>query len=131
MVVIPRLTMVNGTPITEILPPPTIARLIDRTIKGGAEIVSLLKTGSAFYAPGAAAAQMVDAVMRDRKRILPCAVRLEGEYGISGVVVGVPVKLGANGVERIYELRLTESEATALRRSADAVRGVLQAVAGR
>jgi malate dehydrogenase len=95
-------------------------------VKGGGEIVALLKTGSAFYAPGVATAQMVDAVILDRKRILPCAVRLDGEYGISGVVVGVPVKLGKNGIEQIIELKLTPEETAALKRSAAAVEELLQ-----
>lgn len=131
MVPLPRLCTVGGIPLAELLPQDQIERIVARTIQGGAEIVSLLKTGSAFYAPGAAAAQMADAVVRDLKRILPCAVRLEGEYGISGVVVGVPVKIGMQGVERIYELRLTETEAAALRRSADAVRDLMRATDGK
>jgi malate dehydrogenase len=126
MVVIPRLTMVNGTPITEILPPPTITRLIDRTIKGGAEIVSLLKTGSAFYAPSAAVVRMVEAVVLDKKKILTCATYLEGEYGIKDTVIGVPVKLGRNGIEQIIELALTGEEKTALVKSAKAVQQLIK-----
>jgi len=96
--------------------------LVERTVKGGDEIVSLLKTGSAFYAPAAATAQMVDAIILDKKEILPCAVYLEGEYGINGVVVGVPVKLGKKGIEQIIELELTPEEDAALKKSANAVR---------
>lgn len=126
MVVIPRLTMVNGTPITEILPQPTITRLIDRTIKGGAEIVSLLKTGSAFYAPSAAVVRMVEAVVLDKKKILTCATYLEDEYGIKDTVIGVPVKLGRDGIEQIIELALTGEEKTALVKSAEAVQQLIK-----
>lgn len=122
MVAIPRLTTVGGIPITELLPKETIDRIVDRTIKGGGEIVALLKTGSAYYAPAAAAAQMVEAILLDSKKILPCATYLDGEYGIKGVVVGVPVKLGRNGIEQIIELKLTPEESAALKKSADAVR---------
>lgn len=122
MVPIPRLTTVGGTPITELLPKETIDRIVDRTIKGGDEIVALLKTGSAYYAPAAATAQMIEAILLDKKKILPCAVYLEGEYGIKGAVVGVPVKLGRNGIEQIIELKLTPEESAALKKSADAVR---------
>ena len=130
MVPLPRLCTVGGIPLTELLSKEAIDRIVKRTIQGGAEIVSLLKTGSAFYAPGSAAAAMVDAILYDRKRILPCAAYLEGEYGINGVVVGVPVKLGRNGIEQVLEVRLTEQELTALRRSADAVRDLMKAVDG-
>jgi malate dehydrogenase len=126
MVPIVRLTTVGGVPITDLLPKEKIDTIVDRTVKGGAEIVALLKTGSAFYAPGTAAAQMVEAILFDRKKILPCAVRLDGEYGISGVVVGVPVKLGKNGVEQVIELKLTAEESAAVRKSADAVRELLK-----
>ena len=122
MVAVPRLTTVGGIPLTELLPQEVIDRLVDRTVKGGGEIVSLLKTGSAFYAPGVAAAQMVEAILLDKKRILPCAVYLEGEYGIRGVFVGVPVKLGAKGAEQIIEMKLTPEELAALRKSGEAVR---------
>jgi len=122
MVPVPRLSTVGGVPITELLSEAAVNRLVDRTIKGGGEIVALLKTGSAYYAPAAATAQMVEAVLFDRKEILPCAVYLEGEYGISGTVVGVPCKLGSQGIEQIIELRLTESELAALRKSAESVR---------
>lgn len=121
MVAIPRLTTVGGIPITELLPQETINRIVDRTVKGGGEIVALLKTGSAFYAPAAATAQMIESILLDKKRILPCAVRLDGEYGIKGAVVGVPAKVGKDGIEQIIELKLTPEESAALRKSADAV----------
>jgi malate dehydrogenase len=122
MVAIPRLTTVGGIPITELLPQETINKIVERTVKGGGEIVALLKTGSAYYAPAAATAQMVESILLDKKRILPCAVYLEGEYGIKGAVVGVPVKLGRNGIEQIIELKLTPEESAALKKSAEAVR---------
>jgi malate dehydrogenase len=122
MVAIPRLTTVGGIPITELLPQETVNKIVERTVKGGGEIVALLKTGSAFYAPAAATAQMIESILLDKKRILPCAVSLEGEYGIKGVVVGVPVKLGKNGMEQIIELKLTADESAALKKSAEAVR---------
>jgi malate dehydrogenase len=126
MVPMPRLCTVNGIPITELLPKEKIDSLVERTVKGGGEIVNLLKTGSAFYAPAAATAQMVDAIILDKKEILPCAAYLEGEYGISGVVVGVPVKLGKNGIEQIMELKLTPEEDAALKKSANAVRELVK-----
>ncbi|MBI2958413.1 MAG: malate dehydrogenase [Chloroflexi bacterium] len=125
MVLLPRYSTVGGVPITELLPKSTIDRLVARTVNGGGEIVALLKTGSAFYAPGAAAAQMVDAMLMDRKKILPCATLLEGEYGMTGLVVGVPVRLGRKGVEQVIELKLTAEESAALRRSGDAVKELL------
>lgn len=128
MVPLPRYTTVSGIPITELLPEDRIEALSQRTASGGAEIVSLLKTGSAFYAPGNSAAEMVDAIMLDKKRVLPCSVRLEGEYGVDGLFVGVPVKLGADGVEQIIELSLSEAENAALQNSADAVRGLVEAM---
>jgi malate dehydrogenase len=121
MVPITRLCTVGGIPIAELLPKGKIDSLVERTVKGGGEIVNLLKTGSAFYAPGAATAQMVDAIILDEKKILPCAAYLQGEYGIKGVVVGVPVKLGKNGIEQIIELKLTPEESAALKKSATAV----------
>jgi malate dehydrogenase len=121
MVIIPRLSTVNGTPLTKVLQQETISKLIERTIKGGAEIVGLLKTGSAFYAPSAAVAQMVDTIILDKKKVLPCATYLEGEYGIKGTVIGVPVKLGRDGIEQVIELELTAEEKTALANSAKAV----------
>jgi malate dehydrogenase len=125
MVPLPRLSTVGGLPITEILPPETINRIVERTVKGGGEIVSLLKAGSAYYAPSAAVAQMVDSIILDKKRILPCAVYLDGEYGIKGVFLSVPVKLGANGVEQIVEIKLTSEEDAALKKSAEAVRELI------
>ena len=122
MVIISRLSTVNGIPITKILPQQTIDSLIERTIKGGDEIVDLLKTGSAFYAPSAAIAQMVEAIILDEKQILPCATYLNGEYGIKDTVISVPVKLGKNGIEQIIELELTTEEKAALANSAQAVR---------
>ena len=121
MVPVPRLSTVGGIPITELLPEETIKRLVERTIKGGGEIVALLKTGSAFYAPSAATVQMVDAILLDKKKILPCATYLEGEYGIKGIVVGVPAKLGKDGIEQIIEIKLTSEENSALKKSAEAV----------
>ncbi len=126
MVVIPRLSTVDGVPITELLPQQTINKMVERTIKGGAEIVGLLKTGSAFYAPSAAVAQMVEAIILDKKQILPCAAYLDGEYGIQDTVITIPVKLGRNGIEQIIELELTAEEKTALVKSAEAVRELVK-----
>ena len=128
MVVIPRLSTVNGVPITKILPQQTIDRLIERTIKGGDEIVDLLKTGSAFYAPSAAIAQMVNTIILDEKQILPCATYLNGEYGIKDTVINVPVKLGRNGIEQIIELELTTEEKATLANSAKAVQELVKAM---
>ncbi len=125
MVPVTRLCTVGGVPLSELMAQEKIDAIVKRTISGGAEIVGLLKTGSAFYAPGTAAAQMAEAIIRDSKTILPCAVRLDGEYGISRVVAGVPVKLGTDGIEQVIELKLTESEQSALTVSAEAVRGLL------
>ncbi len=122
MVAIPRLTTVGGIPITELLPQETVNKIVERTVKGGGEIVALLKTGSAFYAPAAATAQMVESILLDKKRILPCAVYLDGEYGIKGAVVGVPAKVGKDGIEQIIELKLTAEESAALQKSAEAVK---------
>jgi len=119
MVPLPRYTTVSGIPITELLSDETIDRLIERTRKGGSEIVGLLKTGSAFYAPAAAVTRMVEAVMKDKKRIVPCSAYLTGEYGVDEVYVGVPVKLGANGVEEIIELKLTQEELDSFQNSAN------------
>jgi malate dehydrogenase len=126
MVPLTRLATVGGVPITELLPPQKVAAIVDRTVKGGGEIVALLKTGSAYYAPSAAAVQMVEAILLDRKRILPCAAYLEGEYGIKGVVVGVPVKLGSKGIEQVIEIKLTSEEQALLNKSAEAVRELIQ-----
>ncbi|MBI2854670.1 MAG: malate dehydrogenase [Chloroflexi bacterium] len=126
MVPLPRYSTVNGIPITELLPKASIDKLVDRTAKGGGEIVALLKTGSAFYAPGAAAAQMVDAILLDRKRVLPCAVYLEGEYGIKDTVVGVPVTLGRKGVEKVWQIAVTPQEEILLQNSARAVQELVE-----
>jgi len=122
MVPMPRLTTVGGVPITALMDAATIARLVDRTRKGGAEIVALLKTGSAYYAPAASVAEMVEAVITDRKHLAPCAAYLRGEYGIEDLFIGVPALLGKNGVEKIIELALTDDERKQLLASADAVR---------
>ena len=125
MVPLVRYTTVGGIPISELLPKDTIDRLVTRTRQGGGEIVQLLKAGSAFYAPAAAVTQMAEAVLLDRKRILPACAYLEGEYGINGVCVGVPVKLGAGGMEEIIEIKLTDEERASLNRSADSVRELI------
>jgi len=122
MVPLPRLTTVGGVPITQLMDAPTIARLVDRTRKGGAEIVALLKTGSAYYAPAASVADMVESVITDRKHLAPCAAYLRGEYGIDDLFIGVPTILGKNGVERIIELELLDDERAQLHASAVAVR---------
>ncbi len=122
MVPLPRFTTVSGVPITELMPESTIKRLVERTINGGAEIVNLMKTGSAFYAPSAAVTNMVEAVIKDTKRILPACAFLNGEYGKKDIYLGVPVKLGRKGITQILELELTGEEKEALDRSADAVR---------
>jgi malate dehydrogenase len=121
MVPLVRLTSVSGIPITELLPQDQIDAIVKRTREGGAEIVKYLKTGSAFYAPSAATVEMVESILKDKKKVLPCAALLEGEYGINGLFVGVPCKLGAGGIEKIYELKLSESETAELNRSAAAV----------
>ena len=121
MVPLPRYSTVAGIPITELMSPERVAALVDRTANGGAEIVALLKAGSAYYAPAASTYEMVDAILRDRKRVLPCAVRLDGEYGVEGLFVGVPVVLGSRGMERIIQIDLTADENTAFQRSAAAV----------
>ena len=128
-VVIPRLTTVYGIPITRLLPRETVDRLVERAIKGGAEIVGLLKTGSASFAPSASIAQMVDAVILDKKKILPCAACLEGEYGLRDTVIGVPVKLGRDGIEQVIELELTDEESAALAGSAAVVREMVKVMA--
>ncbi len=122
MVPVPRYTTVAGIPVTELMSAEQLEKIIDRTRKGGAEIVALLKTGSAYYAPSAAVVEMIDAIFGDRKKILPCAAYLEGEYGISGLFVGVPVKLGSMGIEQIIEVKLTAQEKAELDKSAEAVK---------
>jgi malate dehydrogenase len=121
MVPVVRLSNVSGIPLTELMDQPTIDRIVDRTRNGGAEIVKYLKTGSAYYAPSAAAVEMAESILRDKKKVLPCAAYLEGEYGINGLFVGVPCKLGARGIEKIYELKLTAEEQAGLQKSAAAV----------
>jgi malate dehydrogenase len=128
MVPISRYSTVAGVPITQILPAETVTALEERAANGGAEIVGLLKTGSAYQAPGASVVEMIDAILLDKRRILPCSVYLQGEYGINDLFVGVPVKLGAGGVRQIIELSLTEAEEAALRRSAGAVRDLVEAM---
>jgi malate dehydrogenase len=128
MVPLPRYTTVAGIPITELLDSSAIERLVKRTRDGGAEIVQLLKTGSAYYAPSAAATEMVECILKDKKKILPCAAFLEGEYGINGLFVGVPCKLGSRGIEDVIEVKLTAEEAAQLKRSAEAVRELTQAI---
>lgn len=128
MVVIPRLTTVGGVPITKLLPQETINQLVERTTGAGAEIINLVKTGSAFYAPSAAVAQMVEAIVLDKKRILPCATYLDGEYGIKDSVITVPVKLGKNGIEQIIELELTAEEKSALASAANGVRELVRTI---
>ena len=126
MVPLVRYTTVGGIPIGELLPEEDVQRLVTRTRQGGGEIVALLKAGSAYYAPSAAITQMIEAVLLDKKRILPCCAYLEGEYGINGLCVGVPVKLGAGGMERVIEVRLTEEERAALQRSAATVQELVE-----
>ena len=129
MVPLPRYSTVAGIPITELEPPDRIDSPVNRTANGGAEIVGLLKTGSAFYAPASSAVEMAESILKDRKKILPCAVYLEGEYGYHELFIGVPVKLGAGGVEEIIQIKLTDAEKKALDKSAAAVeelKGVLK-----
>ena len=126
MVPLPRFSTVSGIPITELLPAARIEELVTRTRNGGAEIVSLLKTGSAYYAPASAAVEMAEAILKDKKKILPCAAYLEGEYGISGLFVGVPVKLGKKGIEQIIALNITAEERQALMNSAAAVQELVE-----
>jgi malate dehydrogenase len=122
MVPLPRYSSVAGIPISELMDKATIERIVQRTRDGGAEIVKHLKTGSAFYAPSAAAAEMVEAILKDKKKILPCAAYLQGEYGINGYYIGVPCKLGERGLEQIIEIKLTPEEESALKKSADSVK---------
>ncbi len=128
MVPLARYSTVAGIPLPELLPQEKIDKILDRTRKGGGEIVNLLKTGSAFYAPSAAAVEMAEAILKDKKKILPCAVYLEGEYGIHGLFVGVPVKLGTRGVEQIIEIKLTPEEDAALKKSAAAVKELVDII---
>jgi malate dehydrogenase len=129
MVPLVRLSSVAGIPLTELMAQATIDAIVDRTRNGGAEIVKYLKTGSAYYAPSAAAVEMAESILKDKKKVLPCAAYLEGEYGIDGLFVGVPVKLGARGIEQIYEIKLSAQEHAMLKKSADSVQelvGVLK-----
>jgi len=128
MVPLPRYSTVAGIPITELLPKDRIDALVKRTANGGAEIVSLLKTGSAYYAPSAATVEMLEAIFKDKKKILPCAAYLEGEYGIQGLYVGVPAKLGSNGIEQIIQIKLTSEEDVALKKSAAAVKELIDII---
>ena len=129
MVPLASYTTAAGIPITKLLPQDQLDQIIQRTRDGGAEIVNLLKTGSAFYAPSAAVAQMVDAIALDKRRILPCAALLNGEYGVDGLFIGVPVILGRNGIEQILEINLTDEEQSQLQHSADAVQGLVDDMA--
>ncbi|HSF33919.1 MAG TPA: malate dehydrogenase [Candidatus Tectomicrobia bacterium] len=126
MVPLPRYSTVAGIPITHLLPKETIERLVQRTRDGGGEVVNLLKSGSAFYAPGSAVVQMVEAIVKDKKRVLPCTAYLEGEYGLRDIYFGVPVKLGAGGVEQIIEIELTADERAALQASAKEVEDTIK-----
>lgn len=128
MVPLVRLTSVAGIPLTELLPQERIDAIVQRTRDGGAEIVKHLKTGSAYYAPSSAAAEMVESILKDKKKVLPCAAYLEGEYGYSGLFSGVPVKLGAMGIEKIYEVSLTPEEKAMLDKSASAVRELVDTI---
>jgi malate dehydrogenase len=116
---------VAGIPIPELIPPDRIKILEDRTRTGGAEIVNLLKTGSAYYAPASAAVEMAETILKDKKKILPCAALLQGEYGIQDLFIGVPVKLGSKGIEKVIEIRLNEEEKKELHKSANAVKGLV------
>jgi malate dehydrogenase len=126
MVPLPSMATVGGVAITELLPQDRVEAIVDRTRNGGAEIVGLLQSGSAYYAPSAAVVEMVDAILLDQKRILPCAAYLQGEYGIDDLFVGVPVKLGASGIEEIVQLEVSESELADLKNSAGAVRELVE-----
>ena len=128
MVPLPRYSTVAGIPITELLDAATVDAIVQRTAHGGAEIVKLLGTGSAYYAPGSAVVEMVESILKDKKKILPCSVFLQGEYGISDLFVGVPCKLGANGLEGIVQIELTADESAALRKSASAVQELVQII---
>ncbi|HMO59639.1 MAG TPA: malate dehydrogenase [Roseiflexaceae bacterium] len=128
MVPLPRFTTIGGIPVTEFIPADQLEAIVDRARKGGGEIVNLLKTGSAYYAPSAATVQMVEAVLRDKKRVIPCAAYLEGEYGLNDIYFGVPVVLGAGGVEKIIELPLNADEQALVQKSAEAVRSSIAAL---
>ena len=131
MVPLVRLSNVAGIPLTELMDQATIDRIVTRTANGGAEIVKYLKTGSAYYAPSAAAVEMAESILKDKKKVLPCAAYLEGEYGINGLFVGVPVKLGAAGIEKIYQIKLTEDETSKLHKSAASVQELVNVLASK
>src|SRR5437870_1349066 len=128
MVPITRLSNVSGIPLAELIPADKLEAIVNRTANGGAEIVKHLKTGSAYYAPSAAAVEMVESILKDKKKVLPCAAYLEGEYGINGLFVGVPVKLGARGIEKIYEIALTDEEKAKLQKSAASVQELVDVI---
>jgi malate dehydrogenase len=128
MVPLVRLSNVSGIPLTELMDAATLQRLVERTQNGGAEIVKYLKTGSAYYAPSAAAVEMAESILKDKNKVLPCAAYLEGEYGINGLFVGVPVKLGARGIEQIYQIKLTQEEQVMLNKSAAAVKELVDVI---
>ena len=128
MVPIVRLSSVSGIPLSELMDKETLDKIVERTRTGGAEIVKYLKTGSAYYAPAAAAAEMVESILKDKKKVLPCAVLLEGEYGINGLFVGVPCKLGARGIEKIYEIKLADDEKAMLAKSAASVQELIDVI---
>ena len=128
MVPLPRYSTVSGIPITDLMDKETIDKIVDRTRHGGAEIVNFLKTGSAFFAPSASVIKMVESILKDKKRIMPCAAYLEGEYGINGYFIGVPVKLGGTGVEKIIEINLTDEEKSALYKSYDSVKELVKKI---
>jgi malate dehydrogenase len=129
MVPLASCTSVGGIPVSQLIEPTRLQQIVERTAKGGGEIVALLKTGSAYYAPAAATTQMVEAIVRDKKRLIPCAAYCDKEYGVGGYYVGVPVVLGAGGVERIIELQLSASEKAAFGKSVDAVKELVAAMA--
>jgi malate dehydrogenase len=126
MVPLPRFTTIGGIPVTEFISQERLEAIVDRARKGGGEIVNLLKTGSAYYAPSAATVQMVEAVLRDKKRVIPCSAYLEGEYGLSDIYFGVPVVLGAGGVQKVIELPLNDAEMALVKKSADGVRASIE-----
>jgi malate dehydrogenase len=128
MVPLPRYSTVAGIPITELIAPDVLTKLVQRTRDGGAEIVKYLKTGSAYYAPSAATTEMVEAILKDKKKILPCAAYLQGEYGVQGLYVGVPVKLGSKGIEQIIQIKLTPEEQAELNKSAAAVKELVAVI---
>jgi len=128
MVPLVRLSNVSGIPLTDLIEPAKLDAIVERTKNGGAEIVRHLKTGSAYYAPSASAVEMAESILKDKKKVLPCCTLLEGEYGINGIFVGVPCKLGAKGIEKVYELKLTADETAALHKSAGAVKELVDII---